>query len=209
MRAETGATARASTASRARSTSPTPDRALEPRSPEPDGPDPDAGGPGAPPTGRTVPAGSAGRYSIVASAERAVRDRPGGRGGPNRAPVAASRCEGRGQDADCEVQQARGLVQLHRRACAGSVKAATTGRHRINGKLKKLDSDEVGQVLGRGERHRHGVDQPDQGREGLWSRRRRRSGVTITVTPASGAKFTKKLTLKRRSASRIGAAVAV
>ena len=152
---------------------------------------------GAPPTtqhgARRAP--PAATRSRISRARRSRSSRPSPAPAPCRAPMAGVKPVGRPRvkTADREVEQARAS-----RSAAPARPAPARSRRRppvataSTAKLKKLDADEVGQVLGRGERHRHGVDRPDQGREGPAQEARRRSSVTITVTPASGAKFTRK-----------------
>jgi hypothetical protein len=80
-------------------------------------------------------------------------------------------------------------------ACAGKVKAATTGRHRINGKLKKLDlTKSVKYSVAANGTATVSINLTKDAKALV--KKKKKVGVTITVTPASGPKFTKKLTLK-------------
>ena len=75
------------------------------------------------------------------------------------------------------------------------MKAATTGRHRINGKLKKLDlTKSVKYPVTANGTATVSINLTKDAKALV--KKKKKLGVTITVTPASGAKFTKKLTLK-------------
>ena len=147
---------------------------------------------GAPPSTSTVPAGSAGRYSIVHQPSAPFAIVPAVQAAP--APVAAKPVAAV-KTATVKSSKLRISFTCTGAACAGKVKAATTGRHRINGKLKKLDlTKSVKYSVAANGTATVSINLTKDAKALV--KKKKKVGVTITVTPASGPKFTKKLTLK-------------
>lgn len=149
---------------------------------------------GAAPSTGTTPAGSAGRYAIVHQPAAPFAVVPAVQAAP--APVpAAKKPVAAVKSATLKSSKLSVAFTCAAADCAGTVKAATTGRHRINGKLKTLDLTKAVKYTVKADGTATVSINLTKDAKALL-KKKKRLGVTITVTPASGTKFTKKLTLK-------------
>ena len=176
-----------------------PDRDLEPRAPEPGHQDPRAGHPGRrADSGRTVAAGSLGRYSITHTPAAPFAIVPAVRPRATVAPVAAPASKPAVRSTKLAVKKSKVALALgcagSATACTGTVTVKSTSKVTI-GKSKKIVSltKALKYTVAANGKKTVNLALTSQAKSLL--KNRKKLSVTITIKPTSGAAVTRKVTL--------------